>query len=119
LDGQGSEALVLFQQALAGSVKDEGAWIRLAMALYDGRHYLEALTAFGVSEKSEEPVLHFMGLVWQGHILDLLGKRPEAVEKYKAALKIPGTPRMKHDQYGMTIDKQWVEERLRAAFTRQ
>jgi hypothetical protein len=62
--------------------------------------------------------MKFAALVWEGHLLDLLGRRTEAVAAYQEALKIPGQPSMRHDQYGMTIDKKWVEERLKTPFQR-
>ena len=51
-------------------------------------------------------------------MLDLLGRRPEAIEKCQAALALPGTPEIRHDEYKMKIDKTWVEERLKIPFTR-
>ena len=49
---------------------------------------------------------------------DLLGDREAALACYKDALKIdPGTA-MKHSQWGMTIDRAWVETRLVTPFTR-
>lgn len=61
----------------------------------------------------------FMGLVWQGHLLDLLGRRTEAVASYQQALKVPGEPSMQHSQYNLVIDKQWVEQRLKTPFERK
>ena len=112
------ESLDLYQQANAAKLTDEDAWVKLAMVLYDRQHYSEALSAFAVVGSSGQPGLRFMGLVWQGHVLDLIGKRPQAVEKYEAALKVAGTPQMRHDQYQITIDRKWVEERLKTPFTR-
>jgi hypothetical protein len=51
-------------------------------------------------------------------MLDLLGRRPEAIQKYHAALAVPGTPQIRHDQYKMKIDKAWVEDRLKTPFMR-
>jgi hypothetical protein len=61
----------------------------------------------------------FMGLVWQVHVLDLLGRRAEAVASYQEALKVPGSPSMQHSQYSLVINKQWVEERLKTTFERK
>ena len=63
--------------------------------------------------------MRFAGLVWQGHVLDLLGHRAEALGRYEDALKVPGSPSMQHGQYKLTIDKQWVEERLKSPFVRR
>jgi hypothetical protein len=51
--------------------------------------------------------------------LDLLGRRPEALVRYQEALKLPGSPKIRHDQYKLVIDKQWVEERLKTPFERK
>jgi len=61
----------------------------------------------------------FAALVWQGHLLDLMGRRAEAVTQYQEALKVPGAPKMQHSQYNLTIDKPWVEERLKTPFERK
>jgi len=45
------------------------------------------------------------------------GQRAEAIAKYQAALKLPGSLEVRHDQYHMKINKQWVEDRLRTPFT--
>jgi hypothetical protein len=84
--------------------------------LYDGRYYQESLEAMTQLEKTD---LRFVALVWQGHLLDLLGRRGEAVTRYEEALKLPGSPSMQHGQYNMTINKQWVEERLKTPFERR
>ncbi len=92
--------------------------LKIALLLYDGKHYPEALEAFANLETSPTPILKFTALVWQGHILDLTGKRAEALAKYEAALKLPGEPSMQHGQYNLTINKQWVQDRLKTPFTR-
>jgi hypothetical protein len=56
---------------------------------------------------------------WQGHLLDLLGRRAEAVGRYQEALKVPNPPSMKHSQYNLIISTQWVEERLKTPFGRK
>jgi predicted negative regulator of RcsB-dependent stress response len=84
--------------------------------LYDGRYYQEALE---VVKSLEQGDWRFFALVWEGHLLDLLGRRTDAVAAYQEALKMPGTPSMRHDQYGLVIDKKWVEERLKTPFERR
>jgi hypothetical protein len=42
----------------------------------------------------------------------------QAIEKYRAALAVPGTPQIRHDQYKMKIDETRVEGRLKTPFTR-
>jgi tetratricopeptide (TPR) repeat protein len=116
--GAGPAALELYKQARGLKIEDVGTRVRLLFALYDSRYYNEALEIAKAVLPAVDGDMKFAALVWEGHLLDLLGKRPEAVAAYQEALKMPGQPSMRHDQYGMTIDKKWVEERLKAPFQR-
>jgi len=117
--GAGAAALELYRLAVKRDSKEPDTWVRLGLSLYDGAYYTEALDAFARLESaSSGSTVRFMSLVWQGHLLDLAGRRADAVAKYKAALAIEGNPTMRHDQYGMVINKKWVEERLETPFKR-
>lgn len=117
--GAGPAALDLYRLALKRDSEEPNTWLKLGLALYDGASYAEALDAFARLESaSSESALRFTSLVWQGHLLDLTGRRADAVAKYRAALAIEGNPTMRHDQYGMVINKKWVEERLETPFKR-
>ncbi len=119
--GSGKKALDVFNEAKKLELVDDNVWLQLGLKLYDGKYYLEALEAFkkgGQTEKSAA-ILKFTSLVWQGHILDLLDRREEALECYKKASKIDiGEGYMKHSQYKMIINKEWVKERLKTPFER-
>jgi tetratricopeptide (TPR) repeat protein len=114
--GAGATALEAYRQARELKVEDANIRFKLGLLLYDGKNYQEALE---VMTQLDKPELRFAALVWQGHLLDLLGRRDEAVSRYQEALRIPGSPTMQHDQYNMKIDKQWVEERLKTPFQRR
>lgn len=62
--------------------------------------------------------VQFAARVWEGHVLDLLGRRADAESRHREALAIPGSPRMRHDQYGITLDAEWVSARLVTPFQR-
>ena len=98
-------------------IEDAGARFRLGLLLYDGRHYAEALEAMKTIEAEQS--LKFIALAWQGMLLDLLGRRGEAVTAYKAAMEVPDTSRHRHDQWALAIDKAWVGERVRTAYERK
>jgi tetratricopeptide (TPR) repeat protein len=117
--GAGAAALEIYRQARGLKIEDTGAHVRLFFALYDGRYYNEALETIQALAPAVQGDMKFAALVWEGHLLDLLGRRTEAVAAYQEALKIPGQPSMRSDQYGMTIDKKWVEERLKTPFERK
>jgi len=117
--GAGAAALEVYRAAVKRDVRDPATWSKLGLSLYDGACQTEALDSFTRLESaSGDPTLRFMALVWQGHLLDLAGRRAEAVAKYKAALAVEGNPTMRHDQYGMVINRKWVEERLATPFKR-
>jgi hypothetical protein len=116
--GAGDAAVEAYHQACELKIEDLFTWFKLGLLLYDGRHYPEALEAMSRVGGSD-PDWGFAALVWQGHLLDLLGRRAEAVARYQEALKVPGSPKMQHSQYKLIIDKTWVEERLKTPFERK
>jgi proline iminopeptidase len=120
--GSGAKAVELAAQARKADLADGSAWFKLGLCLYDGGHYEEGLDAFRRTEQlaGKDPSLRPFGwaaVVWQGHLLDLLGRRPEAVARYQAALDA-GPGAMRHDQYGIVLDRTWIEERIRNPFER-
>jgi hypothetical protein len=58
-------------------------------------------------------------LIWQGHIYDVWGKREEAIDKYKQALKVENFEDMRHDQWGIVLNYEWVRQRLETPFTKE
>jgi tetratricopeptide (TPR) repeat protein len=115
--GTGEAALALFRQPETAGITTAHTWFKLGLLLFDGGHYRESLEAFqkcrGLAETKGDL---FGALVWIGNISDLLGKRGEAVASYAAALKNDTGRTMQHDQYGLRIDKAWVEKRLKTPF---
>jgi proline iminopeptidase len=94
-------------------LSDSRALLRLGFALYDEKRYSEALQVFRRMEKVGNSGV---ALVWQGHMLDLLSKRTEALAAYQKALAADLETR--HDQYGIVLSHAYVEERIKAAFSR-
>lgn len=118
--GGGDEALALLAEARRLGVSDADLWAKLGLALFDGRHYPEALEAFrrAADAAPQDSLWGFAALVWQGHLLDLAGQREEALKCYRAALLKAGGMQVQHSQYGMVIDRKWVAERLEKPFER-
>jgi hypothetical protein len=96
-------------------IDDPGMRFRLGLLLYDGRKYTEALEVM----RSIETELPFQAHVWEGHLLDLTGRRTEALAAYQVALQDSPERPIRHDQWKMSIDKAWVEERLKTPFERK
>ncbi len=120
LTGVGDEAAGLFIAARQLELDEPDLWARLGHALYDGEHYAESLEAFRrTSALAEETsVWRFVALTWQGHLLDLAGRREEALQAYHEALRIDTGATVRHDQYGIWINRDWIEARLETPFRR-
>ncbi len=113
------EALELLARATEFSLRHEWSWFWLGLTLFDGQLYEEALGAFKrAGELADEPLQQAAPIVWQGHMFDLLDQREKALEMYRKANVDPFPGTMRHDQYGIAVDKDWVAERLRTPFSR-
>jgi tetratricopeptide (TPR) repeat protein len=115
--GTGAAALEFFKDPATAAVRTPHVWFKLGLLLFDGGTYPESLTAFRkCRELSTAKGDLFGALVWIGIIDDLLGQRAEAVASYAEALKNDPGGKLQHDQYGLRIDKAWVEARLKSPF---
>jgi tetratricopeptide (TPR) repeat protein len=119
-------SLGLFQEGSQIQPKDPELklWFAIGLALYDGKNYREALEAFDAAVRLEDqkPSEHsYCPIVWQGHMLDLLGEREKAIERYQQALKrYPGDAHYtQHGQWNIVINRRWIEERLKTPFSRK
>jgi tetratricopeptide (TPR) repeat protein len=121
--GSGKLALELFKKAEQTGLADLAQWFKLGLALYDVRSYHPALGSFRHITQGKIPCcqsIKFGAYVWQGHILDLLGRRGEALDCYQKALDLEKKNRgltLRHDQYGLVIDGAWVRARLSSPFS--
>jgi tetratricopeptide (TPR) repeat protein len=116
--GAGELALSLYSQAKLADPRDRQAWFKLGILLFDGGYYPDAFDAFRMSAaKSQDPRDLFGSEVWMGILEDIQGHRPEALKHYEAALKQDSSGGLQHDQYGLKIDRAWVEGRLKTPFT--
>lgn len=123
--GSGVRALTLFKEAEVSGIKDSNTWFKLGMALYDARSYRPAIACFRrITDQGGRGccvILRFSAHVWQGHLHDLLERRQDALKHYESALSLERNNRglsMRHDQYGMVVDRAWVTARLKAPFVR-
>lgn len=119
--GAGKKALDIFNKARDRNLLSPGSWFKLGLTLYDGEYYKEALEAFrGVeTQEQDDPLRAFAAIVWQGHLLDLLGQRDKALKCYNESLKKSVKREMRHDQYGIRLNKEWVQKRLKEPFRRK
>jgi hypothetical protein len=104
-----------------GSLSQFRLYLRTGFALYDVERYADAPTVFeGLEAKfSGNPQMKALGLIWQGHMLDLLGKRPEALSRYQTAAEMDLSDTWSHGQYGLKFELSfYARERLKTPFKR-
>lgn len=118
--GAGVRAIEVFKKVCELGLTAGDSWGKLGLTLYDGEYYKEALEAFRkVVEFEPKSIWDFAARVWQGHLLDLLSRRDEAIEQYRIAQKMRNVGTMRHDQYGLVINQEWVEARLQTPLQRK
>jgi proline iminopeptidase len=99
------------------------SFLRTGFALYDEKNYEEALFVFermqSVAAKQKEQTYEAVALIWQGHMLDLLGKRNEAVSRYGQAAEMNLDDTWMHGQYGLKYAlSPYAKERMNEPFQR-
>lgn len=113
----GAEALGALRSLLAKDDQDAAKWAAASLRLAGGGEFEYALDGFARCESlSANDDNAFLAAVWQGHMYDALGKRSDAVAKYKAALAMAGGRSIAHKQWDIVIDGKWIQARLAAPF---
>lgn len=117
---EGRNPRLIFDKSVGLNIPRSQFWFKLGLLLFDSGYDEESLAAFvKTAAASDASQLHrFAAWVWQGHLYDLLGRREAALAAYRKALAIDPGQAMMHGQYGIVIDRGWVEARLRAPFQR-
>jgi len=101
-------------------------FLRVGFAFYDVGEYQKALATFKEMENVIENISgenrdHELStcLIWQGHMLDLLGRRQEAIKAYERVIKLGSKITMTHSQYNLTYEPvKYADERIRKPFDR-
>jgi uncharacterized protein HemY len=96
-------------------------WMNLGLKLVGGGYWIEAMDAFSRSEAlSGDDPSRVTTVVWQGHIYDIEGERGKALARYREALDmVMGDYSMRHDQWGIVINREWIENRMKDPFVPQ
>jgi tetratricopeptide (TPR) repeat protein len=95
--------------------------LRTGFALYDVERYADALAVFERLEAKfgANPQMKALGLIWQGHMLDLMGERPEALVRYRKAAEMNLSDTWSHGQYGLKYElSPYARGRLKTPFKR-
>ncbi|MEW5900133.1 MAG: M1 family aminopeptidase, partial [Acidobacteriota bacterium] len=112
--------LLIFEKAQKSPPEKSLFWLKLGLLLYDSGYYPQASAALEkLAELDSSPMMQFASLTWRGHLADIQGQRAQAIAFYKKALETDPGQAMEHSQYGMRLDRKWVEERLVRPFARR
>jgi hypothetical protein len=108
--GADKDAWRVFELARNSQLKDADLWFSLGIKLVDPGYYAEAFESMKrVLGSNPSKEWHFIALTW----LD----REKALSSYREALKFDtGGTAMRHDQWGISINRAWVKERLKTPF---
>jgi len=98
-------------------------YLRLGFALYDVRRYEDALDVFrrlqAWGREMGEEELAAVAAIWQGHVLDLRGRRSEAIALYREVAAQNIEDEWSHSQYGLRYAlSPYAEDRIGTPFTR-
>lgn len=75
--------------------------------------------AYEIAQEQENKLYSAMSLVWQGHMLDLLGRRKEAISIYNKVIDMNVTSTMQHVQFGMENSPSiYAAKRIKEPFKR-
>jgi len=112
----------LVDSALKMDIRQTQFWGRLGRQLFDWQMYEPALKVFKrrqalLEDMKSEWVMSACG--WQGMILDLIGRREEAIAAYQKALEIQTDRDFAYNGDPVTINTEWLKERLKSPFVRQ
>ncbi|MFB0552299.1 MAG: hypothetical protein ACETWQ_03195 [Phycisphaerae bacterium] len=112
-----------YTQEWLEQIADPGVLFRTGLALYDLKRYDDALTVFeNMGEKAgESRVRQAIALIWQGHMLDLLGRRDEAISTYQKVVEMDTKQELyvRHDQFGLAYHPSpYASERMSTPFNR-
>jgi len=99
------------------------SFLRTGFAHYDMEDYEEAFHVFErmqqKAEEQERDAYKALALIWQGHMLDLLGKREEAIRRYQQAAEMDLEDTHMHSQYGLKYSlSPYARKRMKAPFER-
>jgi proline iminopeptidase len=112
-----------FDPSWVAEVGTVSEFLRLGFALYDVERYDDARTVFArfKAESRRDGAVEATALasIWEAHMLDLLGRRSEAVALYREVAAMALEDTWSHGQYGMRYRlSAYAAERLESPFER-
>jgi tetratricopeptide (TPR) repeat protein len=117
LGWEGKDSPAVYAAIREAGIENKETWFRLGLQLFELGRHAESFDCFErVSGLEREGLEKFASLGWMGLLKDQLGKRLEALTYYREALKFDTGRSMRFDQFGIRMDKDWLEERLKKPF---
>jgi hypothetical protein len=114
------DSAAVYQTIKGERIPNAGIWYRLGTQLYGHDQYDASADCFGrVAALEKDGLDKFGALGWLGLLSDLRGRRAEALAHYREALKYDTGGSLRHDQFPITMNKTWLEERLVSPFVRK
>jgi pimeloyl-ACP methyl ester carboxylesterase len=113
--GEPARGDAVMRQAVALGFDDPRGWFKLGLIMADGRRWADALSAFQAAIDHGYNAPH-AAMTWAGHVCDLQGHRPAAVGWYRKALAAYNGIPVRQDQYGIVLDRAWIEQRITEPF---
>lgn len=111
-----------YDKAWLDQINDGGTWLKIGFSLYDAKRYEDALAAFEKMQAlaGDNPHGRMLATLWQGHMLDLLGKRQAAIAKYRIVAEMNvDESEQRHDQYRLAYTPSpYARERMASPFVR-
>ena len=95
--------------------------LKLGLALHDSKRSERALTTFRRMQATaaENRLAECLALIWQAHMLDLLGRRDEAKATCRQAADMNATGSIDHAQYGIRYSPSaYARQRIAQPFKR-
>lgn len=115
---EGKTPFLIYEKTKGLNIDSRDFWFKLGMLLFDSGYYPEAFAAMeNVPREGTSKLMIFAAYTWMGHLKDLLGEREVALRYYRLALDHDTGDAMTHSQFGMKIDRAWVEKRIAVPFT--
>jgi tetratricopeptide (TPR) repeat protein len=113
-----------FEPSWVAETSTRTDFLRLGFALYDVERYDDARSVFAQfraesRRANAEETTIALASIWEAHMLDLLGRRSEAVALYQEVVDRDLQYTWSHGQYGMRYDlSPYAAERLDTPFQR-
>ena len=108
----------IYQKIKEERITNSDLLYRIGMGLYEYEDYREAFDCFRrIAELETDEITKFASFAWLGLLKDIMGERAEALEHYRKALDLDTGESMGHSWLRITIDRKWLEERLKTPFT--